>query len=385
MSQNNLAIILSGGLGKRFDSKLPKQFYKIGKKYILNISVDKFLETNLFKKIIVVTSKKYLKLTKKIINKRDIQIILGDATRQGSVFNGIKMGQKYKLDNVLIHDSARPLLSTKLIKQLVMEIRNKKCVIPVINVNDSIRKINNSTYEEIDRENVKIVQTPQAFKFQEIRDAHNKQRNNKFTDDSIIVANNGIKVNSIEGEITNLKITTKNDLKFAEMVENHSNINSITKVGSGFDVHEFESGDHLILFGVKVPFDKKLKGHSDADVGFHAITDAILGSLGQGDIGEHFPPSEKKWKNKDSAFFLRFAKKKIQEKNLTINNLDITLICEKPKISNFKKKFEENISDILEIELNKINVKATTTEKLGFVGREEGIACHAIVTISGNV
>ena len=301
MSQNNLAIILSGGTGTRFDTKLPKQFHRLNDKYIIEISVNKFLETKLFQKIVVVSSLEYFDLTKKILNFKNVEIVLGGKTRQGSAYNALRESKKYKIENVLIHDAARPLVSISLIKKITKGIQRLKCLVPSINVNDSLRKVDRQ-YKDINRENVKIIQTPQAFKFIEIMKAHEKFKYDNLTDDSIILAKKGIKINQIKGELTNFKITTKDDLKLANKVEKTMN-KQIIKVGNGFDVHEFESGDYLILFGIKVPFNKKLKGHSDADVGLHAITDAILGSIGEGDIGEHFPPTENKWRNKDSEFF----------------------------------------------------------------------------------
>ena len=383
MSQNNLAIILSGGLGKRFDKKLPKQFFKINNKYILEISVEKFIRSNLFKKIIVVTSLEFLELTKEVLKKHSVKIVVGGKTRQNSVLNGLIEGKKYKIKNVLIHDAARPLISVYLIKNIVRKIQKLDCVIPMIDVNDSLRMIKNNIYEDLKRNHIKKIQTPQAFKFDKIFNAHLKYKNKDFTDDSIILSKNGIKINQIKGDFINFKITTKDDLKLANMIEGEKKYNVI-KVGSGFDVHEFEDGKSIILFGVKLPFNKKLKGHSDADVGLHALTDAILGAIGEGDIGEHFPPSNLKWKNKSSRIFLLYSKKLMKKNGYKINNMDLTLICEKPKISKYKNKFKKNISTLLDIKLEDVNVKATTTEKLGFLGREEGIACHAVVTVTRN-
>lgn len=383
MSQNNLAIILSGGLGKRFDKKLPKQFYKLNNKYILEISVEKFIKSNLFKKIIVVTSSEFMNLTKEILEKKSVQIVSGGKTRQKSVLNGLIEGKKYKLDNVLIHDAARPLVTISLIKNIVKKIQKYDCVIPMIKVNDSLRRFEKNIYEDIKRENVNIIQTPQAFKFNRILNAHLKFKNKNFTDDSIILSKNGIKINPIEGKFINFKITTKDDLEVANMIEGKRS-NQVIRVGSGFDVHEFEKGDAIKLFGITIPFNKKLKGHSDADVGLHALTDAILGAIGKGDIGEHFPPSNSKWKNQNSEIFLLYSKKLMEKDGYKINNLDLTLMCEKPKVTKYKTQFKKKISLLLNIKSQDINVKATTTEKLGFLGREEGIACHAIVTVSKN-
>ena len=383
MSQNNLAIILSGGLGKRFDKKLPKQFYKLNNKHILEISVEKFIKSNLFKKIIVVTSSEFMNLTKEILEKKSVKIVIGGETRQKSVLNGLIEGKKYKIDNVLIHDAARPLVTVSLIKNIVNKIQKYDCVIPMIKVNDSLRRFEKNIYEDIKRENVNIIQTPQAFKFNRILNAHLKFENKNFTDDSIILSKDGIKINPIEGEFINFKITTKDDLEVANMIEGKRS-NQVIRVGSGFDVHEFEKGDAIKLFGVTIPFNKKLKGHSDADVGLHALTDAILGAIGKGDIGEHFPPSNSKWKNQNSEIFLLYSKKLMEKDGYKISNLDLTLMCEKPKVTKYKTQFKEKIALLLNIKSKDVNVKATTTEKLGFLGREEGIACHAIVTVSKN-
>ena len=193
---------------------------------------------------------------------------------------------------------------------------------------------------------------------------------------------NGNNIELIPGELLNFKITDKKDLNKSFSIFNNMMNNCNIRTGSGFDVHKFTEGNSVLLLGIKIPFKKSLEGHSDADVGFHSIVDAILGSIGKGDIGEHFPPTEKKWKNKNSLFFLQYANNLLQKENFTINNLDITLICEKPKIINYKQKMKKKISQILKININLINIKGTTTESLGFLGREEGIACQSIITVS---
>jgi len=382
MSQNNLAIILSGGVGKRFDKNTPKQFFKINGNSILEVSVNKFIETKLFKQIIIVTHKDYLNFTKKIFKNTSVDFVIGGDTRQKSVLNGLKKAQHLNINNVLIHDSVRPLVSKELILNILKKLNTKDCVIPMLSMKDSIRKFNNKNYEDIERKFVKIIQTPQGFKYKKILKAHLKLRNENLTDDSIIASRCENKINMIKGEINNIKITTKEDLVMANKLNDNSKKLVDVRVGHGFDVHEFENGSKIILFGIKIPFDRKLKGHSDADVGFHAITDAILGSIGKGDIGEHFPPSNSKWKNKNSKIFLIHAYNLLQNKGFIINNIDITLICEKPKINKFRVKIKENISNILKIKLDIINIKATTTERLGFLGREEGIACQVITTVA---
>ena len=262
-------------------------------------------------------------------------------------------------------------------------LKKRSCVIPALNVYDSIRFCKSKNYKNINRENLKLIQNPQGYKFKVIYNAHKSVEKNNYTDDSMLAFENGNDISLIPGEILNFKITEKKDLKKSLKLFNSNMNESFIRTGSGFDVHKFTDGNNIVLLGIKIPFRKSLDGHSDADVGLHSIVDAILGSIGKGDIGEHFPPTEKKkWKNKNSEFFLKYANNLLKDENFIINNLDITIICEKPKIISFKKKMREKIANLLKIDVNLINIKGTTTEKLGFLGREEGIACQTIVTVS---
>ncbi|MFL2661759.1 MAG: 2-C-methyl-D-erythritol 2,4-cyclodiphosphate synthase [Alphaproteobacteria bacterium] len=382
MQKNNLAIILSGGKGERFDSKLPKQFFKINNKPIIKITVEKLLELNLFKKIIIVSNKSYIAKTKRLFDSDEIIITEGGKTRQSSVFNGLLAGKDYKFKNVIIHDAVRPFFSKKLVSNILENLKTNKSVVPSIKIFDSIRKIKKNEYRNILRDDLQLIQTPQGYHYDQIFKAHTKNKNKEFTDDSMLLYKHTKSIKIIDGELSNFKITTKKDYEFGkQIIEKDIKMNNI-RVGNGFDVHKFTKGKFLILFGVKIPFNKSLAGHSDADVGFHSIVDAILGALCLGDIGTHFPPSENKWKNKESIFFMEFARKKISEENYQINNLDITLICEKPKVSEYKPKFMKSVSNALKTDPKFINIKGTTTEKLGFLGREEGIACQVSVVLS---
>ena len=382
MNKKNIALILSGGEGKRFDKSKPKQFFKINDQTILEITVEKFIKSSLFNNVIVVCPLKHKSETQRLLKKFKVTIVTGGETRQKSVLNGLEKSKKYKSENIIVHDVVRPFFSKKLLNDILENLKKNKCVIPSLNVYDSVRFYSKDVYKNIERDNLKLIQTPQGFKFDTIYNAHKNANKFNFTDDSLLVFNKEKNILLIPGEILNFKITEKNDLnksiKLLEGVMNNVNI----RTGNGFDVHKFKKGKSLLLFGIKIPFDKSLVGHSDADVGFHSIVDAILGSIGKGDIGEHFPPTEKKWKNKNSLFFLEYANDLLQRESFTINNLDITLICERPKIINYKKKMKNKISNILKIDSNLINIKGTTTEKLGFLGREEGIACQSIVTVS---
>lgn len=384
MQKNNLAIILSGGEGKRFDSNIPKQFFTINNQSIIEISVNKLIASGLFKKFIIVSHKDYINKTKKLINNKDIIIITGGKNRQESVFLGLETAKEYNPKNVLIHDSVRPFFSKQLIISILNELEDHHGAIPSLNIYDSVRQSNSLTYEDIPRKNLKLIQTPQGFRFNSIFNCHKNFQGKEYSDDSLMFYEFYNKIKIIDGENFNFKITTKNDYEMAKSMTGRLVMSDI-RVGTGFDVHKFKKGKVLTIFGVKIPFNKSLEGHSDADVGFHSIVDAILGALCKGDIGNHFPPSDDKWKNQDSIIFMKHAKKLLIEEKFVINNLDITLICEKPKVSEYKTVFKESVSKSLDIDKSIINVKGTTTEKLGFLGREEGIACQVSVTISKNV
>ncbi len=383
MQKNNLAIILSGGEGKRFDSKIPKQFFIINKQSILEISVKKLISSGFFKKLIIVSHKDYIKKTEMLFINKDIDIIEGGKDRQESVLLGLKKAKEFNPQKVLIHDSVRPFFSKQLIISILNELENHDGVIPSLNIYDSVRMSDCSTYKDVPRNNLKLIQTPQGFVFNSIFNCHKNLQGKQYTDDSIMFYEFYKKIKIIDGENLNFKITTKNDYEVAKLINGRLAMSNL-RVGTGFDVHKFKVGKSLTIFGVKIPFNKSLEGHSDADVGFHSIVDAILGALCKGDIGNHFPPDDNKWKNQDSIVFMEHAKKLLQEENFIINNLDITLICEKPKVSKYNHIFKDSISKSLNIDESIINVKGTTTEKLGFLGREEGIACQVSVTISKN-
>ncbi len=385
MQKNNLAIILSGGTGTRFDISKPKQFYKFNKKTIIETTVEKFVNSNFFKYIIVVSHKDILQSTKNLFNNTKIKVVLGGENRQKSVFNGLIAAKSFNPKYVLIHDAVRPFFSINLLKRVLKNLEGEISVIPSINVYDSVRYFKNKKYSNLFRDNLKLIQTPQGFCFNSIFEAHKKNKESIHTDDSMILYELKNKIKLIKGEKINFKITTKEDYNIGKLIVKEDNNMSDIRVGTGFDVHKFKKGKKLKLFGITIPFDKSLDGHSDADVGFHSIVDAILGGLCLGDIGNHFPPTDNKWKNKQSIFFMTHVKKLLKNEKFKINNLDVTLICEKPKVSQYQKRFIKSVAQALDIDCSKINIKGTTTEKLGFLGREEGIACQVSVTLSKNV
>ena len=384
MQKNNLAIILSGGAGTRFDISKPKQFYKLNKKTIVETTVEKFVNSNFFNHIIVVSHKDFFKFTKSLFNNKNIKVILGGENRQKSVFNGLSAAKSLNPKYVLIHDAVRPFFSMNLLQRVLKNLEGEISVVPSINVYDSVRYFKNKKYSNVFRDNLKLIQTPQGFCFKSIYEAHKKNKESIHTDDSMILYELKNKIRLIKGEKINFKITTKEDYNIGKLIVKEKDNMSDIRVGTGFDVHKFKKGKKLKLFGITIPFDKSLDGHSDADVGFHSIVDAILGGLCLGDIGNHFPPTDNKWKNKQSIFFMTYVKKLLKNEKFKVNNLDVTLICEKPKVSQYQKRFIESVAEALDIDCRKINIKGTTTEKLGFLGREEGIACQVSVTLSKN-
>ena len=376
-----IALIVSGGEGKRFDKKLPKQFFKINNKSILEKCVKKFVDSNLFYKIVVVCNKDFINASKKILNKYKLSYVKGGNTRQESVYNGLKSINRDHPNKVLIHDAVRPFFSKNLLFEIIKKLKSHDSVIPALKAFDSVRLFKKTEYKNFNRENIKMIQTPQAFDFSKIYNAHKKFKNENYTDDSLLFYKNGNKIKIITGEIMNFKITEKKEFEEFKKIYEEEKKNINLRIGNGFDVHKFKKGRKLKLLGVSLPFNKTLVGHSDADVGIHALVDAILGAISKGDIGEHFPPTEKKWKNKNSEFFLEYTKNLMKKNGFLVNNIDITIICEKPKISKYKQRMKEKIAKILEIKEDNVNIKGTTTEKLGFLGREEGIACQVSVSV----
>ena len=378
-----VCVILASGLGVRANKRLPKQYFTINNKSLLEINIIKHTEINLVSKIIVVVNFKHKKYYQGLIDKyKNIDFIEGGNTRQKSSYNALKYLRYKKYHYIMIHDAARPFVTNTLIEKLCKYIINKKeAVIPVLKVNDSLKMCKyNKVISNVNRENIYVVQTPQIFYFSRLLKSYDKNIKNlsAFTDDSQIYHTNNNKIFTIAGEEHNIKITTLN--QWLEMKKKFEN-NFVYKVGTGFDVHKLVKGKNITLFGLKIPNNKSLLGNSDADVGVHAIIDAILGALSLGDIGKHFPDNNKKFKNISSLILLKKIYKLIKERKAEITHIDCTLIGEKPKISKYTKKMISIISDILKININDISIKATTTENLGFTGRKEGLACMCNVTI----
>ena len=364
---NNYFIILASGQSKRFNSKKPKQFNIYKNKPLFEHSIDKALESKLFKKIILVINNR-----KNVKNKypKNILIIEGGKERSDSSLIALKYIKKFKPQNVLIHDAARPNFSINLLKNLINSLKKNKASVPFIKSKDSIKlKIKNQLFN-LDRDKSFLTQTPQAFKFKELYNLSINEKN-KIQDEATLFIKNDLEIKFINGEILNNKITYREDIKEA-----------ITYYGIGFDIHRLIKGKKLFLGGVKIPFHSGLKGHSDGDVILHAIIDALLGAMRKKDIGSLFPDTKNKFKNIRSKNMLKPILEIIIKNNFYINNLDINLICEKPKVSKYRNKITKSLSSLLCINKDLINLKGKTVEKLGLIGREEAIACEVIASIS---
>ena len=364
---NNYFVILAAGKSKRFDKNINKLFYSYKNKEIIDHSVEKSLDSKLFKKIIVVTNninyfkkKDYFKL---------IKIIRGGKERHDSSLKALKYLKKYKPKNVLIHDAARPDFSKKLLKNLVKQLKNNKAVVPFICPNDTIKYNVKNNFYNLDRDKAFLTQTPQAFRFNDLYKLSLKQ-NGKITDEATLFINNNYKVKFVNGENENIKITYKTDIK-----------SNKTYFGIGFDIHKLIRNKKLYLGGLKIPFHSGLKGHSDGDVILHAIIDAILGATKKKDIGTYFP-NTKKYKNIRSTKMIKPIVNQLNKSNFFINNLDINLICEQPKVSKYRDNIINSISNLMGINKDLINLKGKTVEKLGLIGKEKAIACEVIISIT---
>jgi 2-C-methyl-D-erythritol 4-phosphate cytidylyltransferase/2-C-methyl-D-erythritol 2,4-cyclodiphosphate synthase len=306
---------------------------------------------------------------------------LGGATRQRSVRNGLEAQANAEPDIVLIHDGARPFASRELIWRAIEAAQRHGAAVPAIPMTDTVKQVDREgrVVASPERASLRAVQTPQAFRFDLILGAHRASVRADLTDDAAVAEAAGHPVFVFDGDSDNVKVTTMPDLREAE-ARLSSNATEV-RVGQGFDVHAFSPGDGVWLGGVLVPHDKKLEGHSDADVALHAIADAIYGALGEGDIGSHFPPSEARWRGADSSIFLAHAADRVRARGGIVAHIDVTLICEAPKIGPYREAMRARIAEIASIAVGRTGVKATTSEGLGFTGRREGIACLAMATI----
>ena len=360
-------ILLSAGKSKRFKSKLNKQFITYKNKPLFEHSLNTALDSNLFERIVIVSNKKI-----KITNHKNIDVIRGGKERYNSTLNALRFLKNKKIKNVFIHDAARPNLSINLMRKLKNNLKKNTAVVPYLNSENSVKYRNNNKINNLNRDKVLLTQTPQCFNFKELFDLY-KDNKEKITDEASLYLKHNKKIKFIIGEKNNFKITTLDDLKYLKS-ENY--------YGIGFDIHKLIKNKKLFLGGVEIPFHSGLKGHSDGDVILHAIIDSLLGAMRKSDIGTLFPSNSIKFKNIRSKNMLVPIIKLLKDNNFYINNIDINLICENPKVSKIRNKVIKSISSLLSINKSLINLKGKTVEKLGIIGKEQAIACEVICSLS---
>ena len=386
------ALIVAAGRGSRAthgSGGIAKQYALLGGKTVLAHTLDAFLAHGAIDLVQVVIHPDDRQAYAAAVHNGHPKLlppVIGGATRQLSVYLGLQSLSARAPDLVLIHDAARPFVDADTITRVVEALAKSPGVIAALPLTDTLKKATHDGLiaTTIDRAQLWRAQTPQGFIFAAIVAAHERAAAHglsAFTDDAAIAEWAGLSVALVLGSEANTKITTAEDLQMAGLRMSQPHDLFETRTGTGFDVHRFADGDHVWLCGVKIPHSHKLEGHSDADVGLHALTDALLGAIGDGDIGQHFPPSDAQWKDAASHLFLADAARRIAARGGTIVNVDITLLCEAPRVGPHREAMQRAISDVLKIDVSRIGVKATTTEGLGFTGRREGIAAMASATV----
>jgi 2-C-methyl-D-erythritol 4-phosphate cytidylyltransferase/2-C-methyl-D-erythritol 2,4-cyclodiphosphate synthase len=385
MTATIAAVVVAGGRGFRAGGEIPKQYRTIAGIPVMRSSLALF------------AGHEALAAVQPVIHGDDrglfeqqsaglavLPPVLGGATRQGSVRAGLEALAAHQPDIVLIHDAARPFASPVLVSRAIAAAAEHKAAVPGLPVSDTVKKVdaNGRVAETLDRSQLVTVQTPQAFAYPLLLDAHRKAAAaglDDFTDDAALAEWAGIAVSVFPGETANVKLTTAED--FARAEADRLLACGDVRTGSGFDVHAFGDGDHVMLGGVRIPHERGVVGHSDADVALHALTDAILGALADGDIGQHFPPSDPQWRGASSDRFLAFACERVRARGGLIAHLDVTIVCETPRVGPHREAMRQRMAAIAGIGVERVGVKATTSETLGFTGRSEGLVAMATATI----
>lgn len=375
------ALIVAAGRGSRFGGDIPKQYTMLAGQAVLGRTVQAFLSHPRVDMVRVVIHPDDEPLYTAAIGSLDLlPPTPGGASRQDSVRLGLESLEQLAPETVLIHDAARPFVTSEIISGVLDGLTVAHGAIPAVAVRDTLKRgeAGGRITETVDRRALWQAQTPQGFRYPEILTAHRLLAGNELTDDAAVGEQADLNVILVDGDENNFKVTAMNDLARAETMLAQA---AETRTGMGFDVHRFGSGDHVMLCGVAVPHEAGLEGHSDADVAFHALTDALLGAIGDGDIGSHFPPSDPAWRGVASDTFVAHAGRLINDRGGQINNVDVTIICERPKIGPHREAMRDQIATVLRIPVDRVSVKATTTERLGFTGRQEGIAAQAVATV----
>jgi len=375
------ALIVAAGRGTRFGGDLPKQYLPLGGATVLRHAVNAFAaHPRIAGVLVAIRPEDRALFDRAVAGLSVLPPVPGGAERQDSVRLGLEALAVHKPERVLIHDGARPFPDAALIGRVIEGLDEAPAAIPALPLGDTIKRVEDGRIRgTIDRSQLWRAQTPQGFHFDAILAAHRQMAGHVLTDDAAVAEAAGIAPLIVAGSEENLKVTTAEDLAAAErhLAARQGDV----RVGQGFDVHPFGPGDHVMVCGVAIPHEVAPVGHSDADVGLHALTDAVLGAIGAGDIGMHFPPSDPRWRGASSDRFLAYAATLVRDRGGAIAAVDVTIICERPKIAPYRDRMIERLAEILEISPGRVSVKATTTERLGFTGRGEGIAAQAVATV----
>jgi 2-C-methyl-D-erythritol 4-phosphate cytidylyltransferase/2-C-methyl-D-erythritol 2,4-cyclodiphosphate synthase len=373
-TQSIAVLLVAAGTGSRFGAETPKQFLRVAGRPVIRHAADSFAAAGLLIQPVGDAEP----IGAALAGIAHLPSVPGGATRQESVRAGLEALAAHAPDIVLVHDAARPIIPPGTIGALIAALATRKGAIPAVPVADTLKRGSHGVIAgTVSRDGLFRAQTPQAFDFLTLLSLH-RAAGSGATDDASILEAAGLEVALVAGHDDNIKLTYPEDMLRLERILMPA---LSPRVGTGYDVHVLVEDRKLILCGVEVLHERGLSGHSDADVGIHALCDAIYGALAEGDIGRHFPPSENRWKDADSARFLRHAAERIAARGGVLANVDVTLICERPKITPYAPAMISRLAELLGVETRRVSVKATTTERLGFTGRMEGIACQAVATI----
>ena len=380
------AVIVAAGRGYRAGGDMPKQYRELAGEPVIRPTLEAFLKHPQIGAVqpVIHPDDEAIFRTATAGLERLLPPVPGGATRQASVRAGLKALRAAAPDLVLIHDAARPFLSSDLITRAVAAAKAHGAAVPAVAITDTVKKVDEQDIvsETLDRSRLRTVQTPQAFAYNVIVELHNRAAaagRDDFTDDAALVEWAGHPVNVFAGESSNVKLTTNDEFERAEALRMAAL--GVVRTGTGFDVLAFGDGDHVMLAGVRVPHSRGVTGHSDADVALHALVDAILGALAEGDIGVHFPPSDPQWRGASSDRFLAFACERVRARSGMIAHLDVTIVCEAPRVGPHRDAMRARIAAIAGVPIDRVAIKATTSEKMGFTGRAEGLVAMATATV----
>lgn len=385
MADRVAVVVVAAGRGQRAGGEVPKQYRSIAGEPVIRAALSTFLSHPLIRFVQpVIHAQDAGAFRTATAGLQDLSPVWGGATRQASVRAGLEALRAVGPDFVLIHDAARPFLTGALITRAIDAAAEHRAAVPAVAVADTVKRVDEqeTVIETLDRSRLRLVQTPQAFAFDLIFEAHLRAAGagrEDFTDDAALAEWAGHRVTVFSGESTNVKLTTNDDFVRVEAISTATVAD--VRTGNGFDVHAFGDGDHVMLGGVRIPHSRGLTGHSDADVVLHALVDAVLGALADGDIGSHFPPNDPQWRGASSDQFLAFACERVRARSGMIAHLDATVVCEAPRVAPHRDAMRARIAAIAGIPLERVAVKATTSEQLGFTGRGEGIVAMATATV----